>query len=122
MKKVEYPINKKEWTPSLIPGPMAIISTCNAAKAPNVAPMSWIQMVAFDPPTLMLSTGKETTTAKNILAMRCFAVNLVDSSLAQKSFQSIECFGRERIDKMGITLAPAGKIEAPPGRAVPGAS
>ncbi|MBI4678193.1 MAG: flavin reductase [Elusimicrobia bacterium] len=113
MKKAEYPIDKKEWSPSLIPGPITLISTCDQAKEPNVAPKSWLQMAAFEPPTLMFSGSKENTTEKNILAAGCFAVNLVDSSMAVKVYGCIKWSGRERIRKMGITLSPARKIGAP---------
>ncbi len=113
MNKVPYPVNKKEWSPGLIPGPLALVSTCNGAREPNVAPKSWIQMVSFDPPILMLSTGEKTTTAKNIRSTRCFAINLVDSSLAGKAFECVKWFGRERIERMGITLVPARSIDAP---------
>lgn len=113
MRKVKYSTNKKEWSPSLLPGPISLISTCNAAKAPNVAPKSWLQMVSIDPPILMLSTSKETTTAKNIIATRCFTVNIVDSAMAEKAFQCVKWFGPERINKMGINLVPADRIAAP---------
>lgn len=113
MKKIEYPINKREWAPSLIPGPVVLISTRNQAKEPNVAPKSWLQMVAFEPPMLMFSGSKENATEKNILATGCFAVNLVDSSMATQVYRCIEWSGSERIRKMGITLSPAAKIDAP---------
>jgi len=112
-KKVDYPIRKKEWAPSLIPGPLVLISTCDQAKEPNVAPKSWLQMAAFDPPTLMFSGSKGNTTEKNILATGSFAVNLVDGSMADEVYGCIAWSGRERIEKMGITLSAAKKIDAP---------
>ena len=69
-------------------------------------------MVAFDPPALMFSGSKENTTEKNILATGCFAVNLVDASMAAKTYGCIAWSGRERIGKMGISLSPAQKIDA----------
>jgi len=50
-RKVPYAIDKREWHPSLIPGPIALISTVDAGGTPNIAPKSWLQMVAFEPPT-----------------------------------------------------------------------
>lgn len=113
MKKVNYPINKRKWHPSLIPGPIVLISTYNSKKEPNIAPKSWIQMVAFDPPVLMFSGSKGHTTENNILETDCFGVNFVDSSLATKVYSCIKWFGRERITKTGFTLREASKIEAP---------
>ncbi|MBI5239331.1 MAG: flavin reductase [Elusimicrobia bacterium] len=113
MRKIEYATDKKKWAPSLIPGPLALISTINRAKEPNVAPKSWLQMASFEPPILMFSGSKGNTTEKNLLATGCFAVNLVDSTMAAKAFSCIEWFGLERIEKMGITLSQARKISAP---------
>jgi flavin reductase (DIM6/NTAB) family NADH-FMN oxidoreductase RutF/uncharacterized protein YciI len=113
MKKVEYPINKKEWSPSLIPGPIVLISTCNQEKEPNVAPKSWLQMAAFAPPMLMFSGSKDNKTERNILATNCFVVNLIDASMAAKTYGCIEWSGQERIEKIGITLSPAGKVGTP---------
>jgi flavin reductase (DIM6/NTAB) family NADH-FMN oxidoreductase RutF len=111
--KVEFPINKKEWAPSLIPGPVVLISTCDQKGDRNVAPKSWVQMIGFEPPMLMFAGTKGNTTEKNILETGCFSVNLVDSSLAAKVYGCLEWFGRERIEKMGIALSPAKKIAAP---------
>ena len=65
MNKVNYPIDKRQWSPSLMPGPIAIISTCNKESGYNIAPKSWLQMVSFEPPILMFSGSKDNTTEKN---------------------------------------------------------
>jgi flavin reductase (DIM6/NTAB) family NADH-FMN oxidoreductase RutF len=113
MKKVEYPVDKREWHPSLIPGPVVLISTYGPGKEPNVAPKSWLQMVSFRPPILMFSGTKGNTTEENILATECFGVNFVDSSLAAKVFECVRWFGAERIEKLGLTLFEASRIDAP---------
>ncbi len=113
MKKVDYPIDKRKWHPSLIPGPVVLISTYDAKKNPNVAPKSWVQMVSFEPPTLMFSGTKGNTTENNILQTGCFGVNIVDSSMASKVYNCIRWFGCERIEKTGLTLIEASKINAP---------
>ncbi len=77
MKKVDYPVDKREWCPSLIPGPIVLISTYNSKKEPNIAPKSWVQMVSFDPPILMFSGSKGNKTEENILKTGCFAINFV---------------------------------------------
>ena len=55
MKKVNYPIDKKKWSPSLIPGVITLISTNGLKGNPNIAPKSRIQMVPFDPSILIFS-------------------------------------------------------------------
>ncbi|MEW5994545.1 MAG: flavin reductase family protein [Candidatus Zixiibacteriota bacterium] len=113
MEKVGYPIDKNEWHPSLIPGPVVLISTYNAEKVPNIAPKSWVQMVSFEPPMLMFSGSKGNTTENNILLTGCFGVNIVHSSLASRVFGCLQWFGQERIEKTGVTLFKASKINAP---------
>ncbi|MBI2264108.1 MAG: flavin reductase family protein [Armatimonadetes bacterium] len=113
MKKVPYPTNKREWSPSLVPGPVVLISTYDSNRVPNIAPKSWLQMVSFDPPILMFSGTRENTTERNILRTRCFGVNFVNTALASGVFESIQWFGRERIQKVGLTLTAASEIEAP---------
>ena len=113
MRKIEYPVNKKEWCPSLIPGPLTLISTYSSKRVPNIAPKSWIQMAAFEPPMLMFSGTKGNTTENNILRTKCFVVNIVDSTLAPKVYGCLKWFGRERIERMGLTLGAASQIEAP---------
>ena len=113
MEKVNYPVDKKEWQPSLIPGVIALISTVDEQGIPNVAPKSWIQLVSFEPSMLMFSGSKSGTTENNIEKTGCFAVNFVDSSLADIAYSCLQWFGKERIDKSGLTLIQAKKIQAP---------
>jgi len=113
LNKVEYPIDKREWHPSLIPGPIALISTYSGDREPNVAPKSWLQMAAFDPPTLMFSGSRDQTTERNILATQCFGVNFIESSMAPAVYRCVRWFGSERIERLGIGLNDASRIDAP---------
>jgi flavin reductase (DIM6/NTAB) family NADH-FMN oxidoreductase RutF len=113
MKKVEFPIDKRRWHPSLIPGPVTLISTYNGRKEPNIAPKSWLQMISFEPPMLMFSGQKGKTTEMNIAQHECFAVNFIDSSLAAKTWECIKWSGQERITRSGLTLIKASEIKAP---------
>jgi flavin reductase (DIM6/NTAB) family NADH-FMN oxidoreductase RutF len=113
MEKVDFPINKHQWHPSLIPGSIVLISTYNPQGEPNIAPKSLIQMVSIDPSILMFSGTKNNTTENNILTTKCFTVNFIDSSMASKVYDCIKLFGQERIKKTGFTLTKASKINAP---------
>ncbi len=113
MKKVEFPIDKRLWHPSLIPGAVVLISTYNAEGQANIAPKSWLQMVSFDPPVLMFSGTKGNTTENNILQTSSFVVNTVDSTQAAIVYECIRWFGEERIRKSGFTLAKASSVNAP---------
>jgi len=113
MKKVNFPIDKKKWNPSLIPGIIALISTNDLTGNPNIAPKSWIQMISFEPPIIMFSGSKDGTTEKNIEQTNCFSVNFIDSSLASITYNCIQWHGNDRITKAGLTLTNAMKINAP---------
>jgi flavin reductase (DIM6/NTAB) family NADH-FMN oxidoreductase RutF len=113
LKKVAFPIDKREWHPSLIPGPIVLVSSYNAKKEPNIAPKSWLQMVSFEPPMVMFSGTKGRTTEQNVLASGCFGVNFVDAAMAQKVFTCLKWRGLERIEKLGFRMVPASQIQAP---------
>ncbi len=70
-------------------------------------------MVSFEPPILMFSGSKENTTENNIIETGCFAVNLVDSSIADTVFRCLNWHGRERIEKCGFELVPGSAVDAP---------
>lgn len=113
MQKIEFPLDKHAWHPSLIPGQIVLISTYNPSKEPNIAPKSWVQMVSFEPPVVMVSGTKGNTTEDNILETKCFGINVVDASLASTVYGCINWVGQERIEKTGFTLVEAAKISAP---------
>ena len=112
-RKISLPTDKREWHPSLIPGPIALISTVDSDGVPNVAPKSFLQMVSFEPSILMFSGRKGGRTEENIVATGCFAVNLVDGGLAQRTFECVRWKGTERIERSGFQLSAASAIEAP---------
>ena len=113
MPKVPFPIDKREWHPSLIPGVIALVSTISKDGAPNVAPKSFIQMVSIDPPILMFSGSQYGMTEKNIADTKCFALNIVDGGMAQRTYDCVKFKGAERIEKSGFTLVNATSIDAP---------
>jgi len=112
-RRIPFPTDKREWHPSLIPGPIALISTVDSGGAPNVAPKSFIQMVSFEPSILMFSGSEGGRTEQNIAATGCFTVNLVDGGLARRAYACVRWQGAERIEQSGFKLAPAEVIEAP---------
>lgn len=113
MKKIPFSVNKHNWHPGIIPGPIVLISTHDKSGSPNVAPKSWIQMVSFEPSILMFSGTKGNSTETNILETGCFSVNIVNSAMAEKVFDCIRWHGTERIEKAELTLFKAQKITAP---------
>ena len=85
---------------TILPRPIAIVTTVSTEGAINAAPFSLFNVVSHDPPVIMFAVlahpeGRYKDTAANIFATREFAVNLV---------------GRSMADAMNVT-----NIDAPPG-------
>lgn len=112
-RRLPLSTDKRRWHPSLLPGPIALVSTVDATGAPNVAPKSFLQMVSLDPPILMFSGTPGNPTEENIAATGCFGLGLVDGRLAERAFGCIRWHGAERIANAGFTLTPATAIAAP---------
>lgn len=69
------------------PRPIALVSTINANGVLNAAPFSFFNLVADDPPLVMLSFNRRSDgtmkdTVKNIRRTAEFVVNLVDEAIA----------------------------------------
>jgi len=68
-------------TSSIIPRPIAFISSLSSDGIPNLAPMSYFSLLAHDPPMIGVSfaifQGIGKNTRDNILATKTFTVNLI---------------------------------------------
>ncbi|KAB2664916.1 MAG: flavin reductase family protein, partial [Verrucomicrobia bacterium] len=74
---------------TVVPRPIAWVSTLDAAGRPNLAPFSFFTAVCARPPTLMFCPandrfGRPKDTLANIEATGEFVVNLVPFALAEK--------------------------------------
>jgi flavin reductase (DIM6/NTAB) family NADH-FMN oxidoreductase RutF len=73
---------------SVVPRPIALVSTVGEDGVYNVAPFSMFMGVSSNPPMLAVSIasrkGAEKDTTRNIKKLRDFVVNVVDESLAEK--------------------------------------
>ena len=79
---------------SVVPRPIAWVSSVDAAGVRNLAPFSYFMAITHDPPTIAFSVGPrgaETTgahgrkdTLANVEATREFVVNVVDDALAEQ--------------------------------------
>lgn len=113
MKKVKFPINKKEWSPSLVPGGIVLVSTIDENNTPHFAPKSWFQMVSFEPPIIMFAGSKGNVTENNILKTQDFVVNIVDEEIAGRAFESIQWQGEERLRQTGFSFGESSKAKSP---------
>lgn len=105
---------------SVVPRPIALVSTIGADGRANAAPFSFFNAVCDDPPAVAIGVnssakGHVKDTARNIRASGEFIVNLVDEAIAQKMNICGVDFGPEvsEFDVAGFTQAPGVKVNAP---------
>ncbi|MFS8050239.1 flavin reductase family protein [Rhizobium sp. BR 314] len=104
---------------SIVPRPIAWITSLSADGIRNAAPFSFFNMMGNSPPTvaigLMPQAGQLKDTAANILATGEFVINLVDEQNAQA--MNLTCIDApsdvDEIDLAGLSVAPSDTV-APP--------
>jgi len=105
---------------SLVPRPIALVSTWDLDGLPNAAPFSFFNAVSDDPPAIAIGVnsgipGHVKDTARNIRATGEFIVNLVDEPLAE----AMNICGVDlppeisEFEAAGITPVPGVKVRAP---------
>lgn len=72
---------------TILPRPIAFVTSLNADGQANAAPFSFFNAVGYEPPVVVLgftpnADGSQKDTPNNILATKEFVVNLVDEPLA----------------------------------------
>ena len=104
----------------IVPRPIALVTTQNAAGVVNAAPFSMFNMLGEDPPILMISINKLhdhhlKDTAANILANRQFVVHIADEPMAEQMHRCGDTFpsGTSELDVVGLTTAPSRAVLPP---------
>ena len=110
---------------SVVPRPIAWVSSVDAAGVRNLAPFSYFMAITHDPPTIAFSSGPrgaETTgasgkkdTLTNVEATREFVVNVVDDALAAQMNVTSGDYPPD-VDEFveaRLTVAPSVKVRAP---------
>ena len=116
-KKVELPTDKHEWHPSPLADQVVLVSTLNEEGTPNVATKSFMSMVAFGPPPILMfgcNTGH--ATSKNVLKRGEFVINVPSDDLVATSWvvgSDPSTRGSDRFKKHGLTPLPGVKVETP---------
>ncbi len=113
MAKVAFPIDKAQWHPSVLPGQVVLVSTVDGDGQPNIAPKSWISMMAFKGPVLAFGCHRSHTTARNAEQTGEFVVNLPPESLVERVWALPRTHGAERIARSGLRLTPARRVRPP---------
>ena len=111
---------------AVVPRPIAWVSTCSETGQSNLAPFSFFNLFAVDPPVLGFSPGlkrKEGSsqlifkdTLRNIIAVEEFVVNLVSAPLVAKMVQSSADYDSDKSEFEAVGLSPAASLKVRPPR------
>jgi len=109
----------KLTTGLIVPRPIGWIGTYGPDRTANLAPYSFFQAVATNPPVVLFSTGVSATSAKDSLtnarATGVFTANLVDHDLSVAMNETAATVGPEisEFGLAGLTAKEFGSIDAP---------
>jgi len=113
-------------TATILPRPIAWVSTISADGKTNLAPFSFFQGVTSSPPTLMFvpvnaRDGAKKDTVRNIEAVPEFVVNLVSFALADQmnATAALLPYGESEFEKFGIAATPSERVRPPRVAAAP---
>lgn len=104
---------------TIIPRPIALVTTIGSDGVANAAPFSLFNMLGVDPPMLMFSltprAGAPKDTARNIQAIPEFVVHIVDESVMAKMNLCSADFphGISEIEFAGLRTRPSMKVRPP---------
>ena len=106
---------------SILPRPIAFVSTVDANGGHNLAPFSFFTGVAAEPPTVCFaplrrfSDGQEKDTLRNIRATEEFVINVVTEDLVERANDTAAEFPPDvsEFEKTGLTPAACEVIAAP---------
>lgn len=107
-------------TGTILPRPIAWVSTVSTDGRTNLAPFSFFQGVTSNPPTLMFSPvntrdGGKKDTVRNLEQVPEFVVNLVSFALAGKMNATAATlpYGESETERFGIATLPSERVRPP---------
>jgi flavin reductase (DIM6/NTAB) family NADH-FMN oxidoreductase RutF len=112
-EKVNFSSDKRNWSPSPLLGQIVLVTSLNGDGQSNVAPKSWISMMAFEPSLLALGCNAAHWTAQNILQRREFVVNIPGDDLAELVWQAHTLPHPRPVENIGLTPRAAQKVKPP---------
>lgn len=120
----QHGLPRNPFNALITPRPIGWTSTVDADGRPNLAPFSFFQGAAYEPPIVSLAftgaklgahQGERKDTLANIRSTKEFAVNIVPSALTDAMNASAANLGIEvnEFEAAGVTAAPCRQIAAP---------
>lgn len=105
---------------AVVPRPIALTTTVDAAGRVNAAPFSFFNVMGGDPPVLVIGTerhpeGRPKDTGANIRETGEFVVNLVSEAMAAAMNVCAIAFppGEDELRRAGLTPAPSSRVRPP---------
>ncbi|MDN7228431.1 flavin reductase family protein [Planococcus liqunii] len=111
--------NYKLLVGTVIPRPIAFVTSMSADGLVNAAPFSYFNIVSSDPPLLSISVqsraGVLKDTARNAIEAREFVIHVVDESNVAEVNKTAASLSPEEseIDLTGLTLIPSEVVKVP---------
>ncbi|MFL3006995.1 MAG: flavin reductase family protein [Candidatus Neomarinimicrobiota bacterium] len=119
----EHPFSEthKLMIGSIVPRPIALVSTTSNNGINNLAPFSYFNGVCSKPPTIMFAParrgwdGKEKDTLINIRNTKEFSINIVSEDIGEKMVKCSTDYKKEvdEFSKSGLSPMPSKKIKPP---------
>ncbi len=119
----EHPFSEthKLMIGSIVPRPIALVSTTSNNGINNLAPFSYFNGVCSKPPTIMFAParrgwdGKEKDTLINIRNTKEFSINIVSEDIGEKMVKCSTDYKKEvdEYSKSGLSPMPSKKIKPP---------
>ncbi len=104
---------------TLVPRPIAWVSTISAEGVPNLAPFSFFSGVSARPPIVSIAIGRtaqgDKDTTRNIRATKEFVVNVVDRALGEQMVATSEAHPPQanEFELAGVAPIPSDKVSPP---------
>ncbi|WP_066305686.1 flavin reductase family protein [Bacillus sp. FJAT-29814] len=112
--------NYKFLIGSIIPRPIAFVTTMSEAGVLNGAPFSYFNIVSSNPPMISLSVqrsgGKQKDTARNIIESKEFVIHIVDEQNVEKINKTAASLPADQSEIEWANLTPVESVKV----AVPG--
>ncbi|PKR78370.1 hypothetical protein CEY16_01025 [Halalkalibacillus sediminis] len=117
-------LNKKEnyklLSGSVIPRPIAFVTSMDSEGTLNAAPFSFFNVVSAEPPMIAFSVGRvdgkmAKHTSRNILKNKEFVVHIVDETILHEMNQTAAPYedGISEVDKVNLTSIDSEKVTVP---------
>lgn len=115
--KIDNKLIYRLLTSTVIPRPIAWVSSISKEGINNLAPFSYFNMVGDDPPHVMFSTRRDNNSNKdtlnNVLATNQFVVNMVTKELVEPMNATAATVPAEidEFELVGVTPIPSEKVK-----------